>query len=278
MIIKFAIGFLLCVIILFSCIRTGFSQTVDPALTDFVRQTITNSVAATVVFTSTDSISAGSFVFHENDERGDTRFSVMRIPVRHFFSRWKDSGYAPFMTGSLGYFEDTEKVLLGDPPDESRFKAISLSLGGGIKLEMIEKYLWLNPEIDLILGRTWNEHEYKSELSNTLYKPILDGILFNWQVDTFTYAPALQLVFAYAVRAVTIGFDSKFTNLNIRTVKEDYPEHKVKSDSMLWRNRFRFEFPLGVSMFKMPLTLRGDFSRVDLGGGRGPAAQGVFLL
>jgi hypothetical protein len=75
---------------------------VDPALADFVRQTITNSVAATIVFTSTDSISAGSFVFHENDERGETRFNVIRIPFRHFFSRWKDSGYAPFMTGSLG--------------------------------------------------------------------------------------------------------------------------------------------------------------------------------
>jgi len=249
-----------------SFIGPGFSQTLDPALAEFVQQTITNSVAATIAFTSTDAVSAGSFVFQENDERGNTRFNITRIPVRHFFGRWKDSSFAPFITGSVGYFEDSEKVLLGDPPDESRFKALSISLGGGIKLALIEKYLWLIPEIDLIYGRTSNEHEYRSELSEEFYKPIFDGILFNWQVDTFTFAPALQLAFEYPVRKVTLGFDTKFTYLNIRTVKEDYPEHKVKSDSTLWKNRFRFEFPLGVSVFKMPLSLRGDFSRVDLGG------------
>jgi hypothetical protein len=265
-IISILLGFLLCMGSLFSFEGTGFSQTVDPALANFVRQTITNSVAATIAFTSTDAISAGSFVFHENDERGNSRFNITRIPVRHFFSRWKDSSLAPFITGSFGYFEDSEKVLLGDPPDESRFKAISISLGGGIKLELIKKYLWLIPEIDLIYGRTWNEHEYNSEPSKLFFKPLLDGILFNWQVDTFTYAPALQLAFEYPVCMVTLGFDTKFTYLNIRTIKEDYPEHKVKSDSTLWKNRFRFEFPLGVSVFNMPLSLKGDFSRVDLGG------------
>jgi len=251
---------------LFSYSGTGYSQTVDPALTDFVRQTITNSVAATIAFTSTDAISAGSFVFHEGDERGESRFTIIRIPARHFFGGWKDSGFAPFMTGSLGYFEDSEKVLLGNPPDESRFKAFSISLGGGIKLELIKKHLWLIPEIDLIYGQTWNEHEYNSDLSKLIYKPLFDGILFNWKVDTFSYAPALQLIFEYPVRVVTLSFDTKFTYLNIQTLKEDYPEHKVKSDSTLWRNRFRFEFPLGVSVFDLPLSLRGDFSRVDLGG------------
>jgi hypothetical protein len=263
---KILFGFLLCMASLLSFIGTGFSQTLDPALSDFVRQTITNSVAATIAFTSTDAISAGSFVFEEKDERGDTRFNITRIPVRHFFSRWKDSRIAPFITGSLGYFEDNEKVLLGDPPDESRFKALSISLGGGIKLEVIEKYLWLIPEIDLIYGRTWNDHEYKSELSKNLFKPLLDGILFNWQIDTFTYAPALQLAFEYPVRVITLGFDTKLTYLNIRTVKEDYPEQAVKSDSTLWRNRVRLELPIGVSVFNMPLSLRGDFSRVEFGG------------
>ena len=265
-IIRILLGFLLCMASLFSCIGTGFSQTLDPALANFVRQTITNSVAATIAFTSTDAISAGSFVFDEKDERGDTRFNITRIPIRHFFSRWKDSRFAPFITGSLGYFEDSEKVFLGDPPDESRFKALSISLGGGIKLALIEKYLWLIPEIDLIYGRTWNEHEYKSALSKEFYKLLFDGILFNWQVDTFTYAPALQLAFAYPVRVVTLGFDTKLTYLNIRTVKEDYPEHKVKSDSTLWRNCFRLAFPLGFSVLNMPLSLRGDFSRVEFGG------------
>jgi hypothetical protein len=256
---------LLCMAILFSAIGTGFSQTVPPALVSIVQETITNSVAATIAFTSTDAISTGSFAFDEGDARGISRFDVTRFPFRHFFSR-EDSGFAPFMTASFGYFEDTEKDLLGNPPDESHFKAFSISLGGGIKLELVQKYLWLIPEIDLIYGQTWNEHQYNSEFSNTIIKPVFDGILFNWKVDTWTYAPALQLAFEHPVRAVTLGLDTKLTYLDIRTIKTDYPEQEVRSASTMWRNRFRFEFPLGISAFNLPLSLQGDFSRVDMGG------------
>jgi hypothetical protein len=264
-IISILLGVLLFMATLFSFIGTGFSQALPSALTELVREMITNSVALTVAFTSTDAISAGWFV-HE-DEKGDkTRFNITRIPFRHFFDRWKASRYSPFITSSLGYFEDTETSLQGDPPDEDRFKAVTFSLGGGVKLELIKKYLWLTPEIDLIYGRTWNEHDYNSLPSQTVYKPLLEGIAFNWQVDTFSFAPSLSLTFEYPVRAVTLGFDTKFTYLNLRTIKEDYPEHKVESDSTLWKNRFRLEFPLGLSVFNMPLSLRGDFSRVDLGG------------
>jgi Solitary outer membrane autotransporter beta-barrel domain len=257
---------LLCIAVFFSAIGTGFSQTLDPALESFIQQTITNSVAATIAFTSTDAISTGSFAFDEGDARGASRFNITRFPFRHFFSRWKDSEYAPFMSGSFGYFEDTEQVLLGNPPDESHFKAFSISLGAGIKLELIKKYLWLIPEIDLIYGQTWNEHQYNSVISNTIIKPVLDGILFNWKVDTWTYAPALQLAFEHPVRVVTFGLDTKFTYLDIRTIKTDYPEQEVRSGSSLWRNRLRFEFPLGISAFDLPLSLRGDFSRVDMAG------------
>jgi hypothetical protein len=170
------------------------------------------------------------------------------------------------MTGSIGYFEDRETVPLDDPPDESRFKAVSISLGGGVKLETIENYLWLIPELDLIYGRTWNEHDYKSDVSNTFYKPLIDGILVNWKVDSLTYAPALQLAFESPVHSVTLGFDSRFTYLNLRTMHEDHPEHQIRSDSTLWKNRFRIGFPLGGSLFKLPLSLHGDFSRTDLGG------------
>jgi hypothetical protein len=102
-------------------------------------------------------------------------------------------------------------VLLGTPPDESRFKAVSLSVGGRLKFELIDKHCWLIPEIDLICGRTWNEHQYNSIISMIFYKPALDGILFNWKVDTLTYAPALQLTFEYPITAVTLGLDTKFT-------------------------------------------------------------------
>jgi hypothetical protein len=263
-IIKVLLGFLLCMASLFSFVGTGFSQALPPALTEAIREMITNSIAVTIAFTSTDAVSAGWFVYEEAGEK--TRFSTTRIPFRHFFGRWKDSRCSPFITGSLGYFEDTETVQLGDPPDESRFKAVTISLGGGIKLELIKKNLWLTPEIDLIYGRTWNEHDYNSELSKTFFKPLLEGIGYNWQVGTFSYAPSLQLTLEYPVLVVTLGFDTKFTYLNIRTIKEDYPEHKVHSDSTLWRNRFRLAFPLGFSVFNMPLSLRGDFSRVEFGG------------
>jgi hypothetical protein len=182
------------------------------------------------------------------------------------FSGWKDSSLAPFITTSFGYFEDSEKVLVGNPPDESHFKAYSVSLGGGARLELVKKYLWLVPELDVIYGQTWNEHQYSSVESITIIKPVLDGILFNWKVATWTYAPALQLAFEYPVHRITLGLDSKFTYLNIRTLTEDFPEQQVRSGSGLWRNRFRLEFPLGISAFDLPLSLRGDFSRVDMGG------------
>jgi hypothetical protein len=261
---KTILGVVLFVASLFYLIGTGFSQELNPALTEAVREMVTNSVALTVAFTSTDAVSAGWFVYEEAGEK--TRFNITRIPVRHFFSRFRDSSVAPFITGSVGYFEDTETSALGDPPDESRFKAVTLSLGGGVKLELMKKTLWLTPEIDLIYGRTWNEHDYNSELSRDFFKPLLEGIAYNWQVDTLSFAPSLQLIFEYPVRMVTLGFDTKFTYLNLRTVKEDYPEHEVKSDSTLWKNRLRLEFPLGFSVFNMPLSLRGDFSRVELGG------------
>jgi hypothetical protein len=260
------LAFLFCMAALFSAGGTGFSQTAPPAFADIVKQTVTNSVAATIAFTSTDAISTGSFAFHEGDARGESRFDITRFPFRHFFSPWKDSGSTPFITTSFGYFEDSEKVLLGNPPDESHFKAFSISLGGGVKFELIKKYLSLIPEIDLIYGQTWNEHQYNSVESILIIKPVLDGILFNWKVATWTYAPACQLAFEYPVRSMTIGLDTKLTYLDIRTVGADYPEQEVRSNSTLWRNRLRFEAPLGVSAFDLPLSLRGDFSRVDMNG------------
>jgi hypothetical protein len=76
---------LLCMGSLFSFSGTGFSQTVPPAFSSIVQQTVTNSVAATIAFTSTEALSAGSFAFHEGDARGESRFDITRIPYRHFF-------------------------------------------------------------------------------------------------------------------------------------------------------------------------------------------------
>lgn len=245
----------------------GFSQGLDDALADFVRQTVINSATATVVFTSTEAVSTGSFDFDEEDERGDTRFDITRVVVRHFFSRFRDSEYAPFVLFGLGYFEDKEKVLLGgDPPDESRFKALSLSLGGGVRLELVDEHLWLTPEIDLIYGRTSNDHDYRSWISQEIFKPLFEGVLFNWHVDTLTCAPALELTLENDFEPLKLGFDTRLTYLNLRTIRENRPEHEVKSDSTLWKNRLRFELPLGISLFHRPLSLRGDFSRVELGG------------
>ena len=264
-IIRIILGVLLFVASLFSLTGTGFSQALSPALSQVIHDMVTNSVALTVAFTSTDAVSAGWFIYE--DAQGDkTRFNITRVPFRYFFRRFRDASIAPFITGSVGYFEDTETSPLGDPPDESRFKAVTFSLGGGVKLELIKKHLWLTPEMDLIYGRTWNEHDYNSELSQNFFKPLLEGIGYNWQVDTLSFAPSLYLAFEYPVRAAILGFDSKFTYLNLRTIKEDYPEHEVRSYSTLWKNRLRLEFPLGISLFNMPLSLRGDFSRVELGG------------
>jgi hypothetical protein len=249
----------------FYLLGTGDSQALDPALTRLVQEEITNAIALTVAFSSTDAVSAGWFV--AEDDNGDkTRFSITRIPFQHFFDRWKNSGYSPFITTSLGYFEDKETSLVGNPPDESRYKAVTFSLGGGMKLDLIEKYLWLTPEIDLIYGRIWNEHDYNSEFTQTVFKPILEGIYYNWQVDTLSFAPSLQLALEYPLGEVKLGFDTKFIYLNVRTIREDYPEQKVNSDSTLWKNRIHLGIPLGVSVFNMPLSLRGDFSRVELGG------------
>jgi hypothetical protein len=81
---------LLCTGSVFSFPSTGVSQTVPSALSGLVQQTITNSVAATIAFTSTDAISTGSFAFHEGDARGESRFSITRVPFRHFFGKEKD--------------------------------------------------------------------------------------------------------------------------------------------------------------------------------------------
>jgi len=255
---------LISMVSLFSISGTGFSQEVDPALTEVVREMITNSIGLTIAFTSSDAISSGSFVYEEQNE--ETRFNITRIPFRHIFNPFNNSGHAPFISFSVGYFEDREMVALSQPPDESRFKTLSLSCGGGVKFELVEKYLWLTPEVDLIYGRTWNEHDYNSRLSQIVYKPILEGIAYNWQVDSFSFAPSLQLLFEYPIGQITIGFETKYTYLNTRTIKEDYPEHQAKAESSLWKNLLRVELPLGISMFNIPLSLKADFSRIELGG------------
>lgn len=245
------------------CAPCANGQTLEDLAGAQVKDVVVQSIAVTISFTAPHGISAGQFTDGEGNDR--TQLTVSRFPVAYYLPSFEDKPWQPFFGGHVGWMASDSYIMIGsDVPDRMGFNAWSLGFNSGVRIRLSD-HVKLSPGLHFIYGRTRNEFEYISAETIAL-RELIDGVMLNWEVGTFTVAPSLKLETSTTAGKVKLGLVSEVMQMGSQTLDVDHYLQEVHASCFSWRNKAWAEVPLLVSVGRMPLSVEGDFSRTDVSG------------
>jgi hypothetical protein len=238
---------------------------------DFVNSTVNGIVNASTLFTSQDAVSSG-FVrlnFPEGSGNdGDPKIDILKVPFKFSFCDEQDAKVRPYIRGVLGRAKQSEEILSIEgatgPNDTSTVTTSSATLGGGVDFEIFDNFT-LSPDFTASYSRISNKYKYNNDVSQFL-STIIDGQVFNWDLDVMTYAPSIKAQYVIPLESLTITLASRFAHLINRSFDSTSDIIDVDSTTNIFRNGAAVEIPTGATLLDTPIALRPHISRNDLGG------------
>jgi hypothetical protein len=90
--------------------------------------------------------------------------------------------------------------------------------------------------------------------------------LIDWNVDTWTIRPSLNLQYEYTWHRTIFTLSSEPTYFYTESFSSSSPNLNINGDSEAWVNKIDVDVPLDVELFGHELRTGGYFSRTDLFG------------
>ncbi len=90
--------------------------------------------------------------------------------------------------------------------------------------------------------------------------------LIDWNVDTWTIRPSLNLQYEYTWHRTIFTLSSEPTYFYTESFSSSSPNLNVNGDFEAWVNKIDVDVPLGVELFGHELRTGGYFSQTDLFG------------
>jgi hypothetical protein len=176
-----------------------------------------------------------------------------------------DIGWQPQVQGSMGYLTATkhyngESVLNGDQNEDKTF---AIQFGGGARFWFNDNFS-IAPTFMGMYGYTENSYTANSIFGQANQGAARQLGLIDWNVDTATIRPALDVQYQYTWHRTiftlssdptyyyTWGFDSSSANVD------------VSGNSESWENKLDVDIPTGVELWGHELRTGGYFSRTEL--------------
>ncbi len=92
------------------------------------------------------------------------------------------------------------------------------------------------------------------------------GTYVDWQLETWSAVPSLDLRYTGQWRDTLLEFSSRYTFFHTESFASTSPVVSVKGDSHTWENKLDVDIPLNWQLFGRRLRTGGFISRTDLGG------------
>jgi len=140
----------------------------------------------------------------------DPVFDLYRVPVKHVFRR-QDSAWSPFIQANFAYLEANWSLdIVNDERLDTRWRAYGITLTGGVE-NQISQHLSLIMALNLGLVRMDNEAHYSGSIGNTILKPALAGVIFDWSADALLAGTSLGANYHLDFKSVTTNLQGSFT-------------------------------------------------------------------
>ena len=179
--------------------------------------------------------------------------------------------WAPVLQGNLGHLtaenQFTAGYLVGN---RSVYDVLAAELGGGARF-FFNDHLSLAPTLSGIYGHTENEFKALNPVGQAV-KAAASGTYTDWNLDTWSVVPALELEYEWQWHRTTFTFGSRYNYFHTESFRSSSPVVSVGGDSQTWENKLDADVPLGWKLFNRELHTGGFFSRTEL---QGEAAAGL---
>jgi hypothetical protein len=233
------------------------------------KNTIGNRVEATTILGGDYGLSGGAFTsFNNNDGNVDINISKFGgmgdiYPIRPLGDT--GIGWQPQLQGSMGYLTakkdfNANTLLNGD---QNENKTFAIQFGGGARLWFNDNFS-IAPTLMGMYGHTENDYTANSVFGKANQAQATQLGLIDWNVDTWTVRPALDLQYQYTWHRTIFTLSSDLTYYYTESFSSSSPNVDVNGDSESWISKLDVDVPLGVELFGHELRTGGFYSRTQL--------------
>ncbi len=176
-------------------------------------------------------------------------------------------GWQPVVQGSMGWLDSTNHLETGLlAGDTSEFSVYAIQFGGGARFWFNDS-LSVAPTVMGMYGRTSNTYDANSLYGRENLSSLAHLGLVDWQVDTWTVRPALDVQYLLTLDRTLITLTSDAAFFNTESFLSSNKLVSVLGASGSWDNKVDIDVPLGILVFGHELRTGGYLSRTDLYGG-----------
>lgn len=244
-----------------------------PEAKRFVNGVINESINANTLFASQEAIATGHYTQRQSDQP-DKEYTTIRLPGEVILGEPSDT-VRPLIFGNGALLRNTAGYTPIDGIGENDFTvtslfAISTGVGAVVK---ITDHLALSPQASLTYSHIKNKYDFNNPYSQT-YLQQADHELYNWNMDLFTYSPALKLYYSHEFDFAVLNHHTGYTYLFNDSIHDDSSVIDIGSNTGLLTNRIELKTPLGISVSEAPLSVRPKFQWNNISGS---AVKGLGL-
>jgi hypothetical protein len=171
-------------------------------------------------------------------------------------------GWQPRLQGSMGTLSFKNEFHGSSPlaGDESDIDTFAIEFGGGARV-WIGEHLSLAPTIMGMYAYTKNQYSYRSGAFDE--NAAKTGGAIDWDVNTWTLAPALNLQYVYTFKRTIFTLGSTYSYYHTESFTSTSDLMNIKGDSQTWMNKLDVDVPLGKMLWGHELRTGGYISRTE---------------
>jgi hypothetical protein len=233
------------------------------------KNTVGNRVEASTILGGDYGLSGGDFT-SVNNNSGNVDINISKFggmgdiyPIRPLGDT--GIGWQPQLQGSMGYLTakkhyNGSTVLNGDQNEDKTF---AIQFGGGARFWFNDNFS-IAPTFMGMYGHSENSYTANSAFGRANQAAATQLGLINWNVDTWTVRPALNLQYQYTWRRTIFTLSSDITYYYTESFSSSSANVDIDGNSESWETKLDVDVPLGVELFGHELRTGGFFSRTQL--------------
>jgi hypothetical protein len=257
----------------FTC-ASAFAQPVVPsAAVEQFQQVIGSRVEAVTILGGDYGAAGGIYTFRGGEV---ANLSVAKVGGGGNIAEPRPLGesglkWAPVLQGNLGHISAQNDFATGYlAGNKSVYDVLAVQAGGGARLYFTDHFS-LAATLSGIYGHTENEFKAQNAVGDYI-KSVASGTYVDWNLDTWSVEPALDLNYDLHWRRATFALSSCYNYFHTESFSSSSPVVGVDGDSHTWENKLDVDVSLGWKLFDRELHTGGFLSRTELFGN---AAEGL---
>lgn len=211
--------------------------------------------AAIMSFAITPDISSATY-YIDSASANDPTMNVYKIPFRYEWTL-EDRHWQPFVQASFGYLDyEAEFDFLPGESIQADWKSYGGFLGFGVKMPLNEDLDFV-PALDLGLVRLESSADYRGSIAQSILKPALQGIVFDWDANAYLIGATVGLDYRHPFETWTLEGRTRLTYSRFDTYDSSTPQVEFDANISTFTLQVDAIKPIDARLGGYPLAVVG---------------------